>query len=728
MQHRRIGGLIQRAFIEGGLRLGVRKPARFALYRILGNDLPPRHSAGQTLTNVRFILDHEPAFKHVSKHWVLNRITDPAIEGALIALLTERGQDFLRIPFVLDDYARQGWDGGAIKDDDFLAALGEEGAASSGEAWRIEYRLRLAKNRYAMNNNGARNAAFEHGRQLADYVLPFDGNIFLTAESMAALAAAVRRDPSLRYLIVPMARIADQPERVLSEGVPLEAIEEPQIGFHRGALGRFDERLGYGLRPKVDLMTRLGVDHPAVMGPIDRWDLQSLPPPEDRGHHRIVGRVARLPSGLPGLEVGEAARVDRWLARNAGIIGKLDGLDRVAIEARLPAGAIFYDPAALAVAAAAPPGSPGAAIRASAVAAAEQAIRRGVMSVMMKTETAASGDRHDYLSRAPYFWPDPTSVNGLPSVYRDGQRVPEADLGRPEIAAFDRGRLHALIEGVVAAALAGRLAGERVYSDFAADCLRAWFLDPASAMNPNFAFAQVRPGHEGDRGHGSGLIELRKLPALLDAIRLVADCGALTPEERDGLRGWFAAFAAWMKTSQQGREARTTRNNIGSYYDLEMLSLSVFLEDADEIGRCLRRLAVRARLQFAETGNQAEEERRSMPQHYVLFNLMAWCQLAVIRRRLGLDAALIGGPPLATAIAHAGENMRQTSGQNATVTAMALAMTTLDRCGRGEDPPSPTAILAASDDTPPFWPLFDARLLAVTAPAPSPARRDAPGA
>src|SRR6266511_1514394 len=54
------------------------------LYRILGNDLPPRHKSGQVIQNVGFILANEPTFPNTKKWWVLNRIIDPNYESALI--------------------------------------------------------------------------------------------------------------------------------------------------------------------------------------------------------------------------------------------------------------------------------------------------------------------------------------------------------------------------------------------------------------------------------------------------------------------------------------------------------------------------------------------------------------------------------------------------------------------------------------------------------------------
>jgi hypothetical protein len=45
---------------------------------------------------------------------------------------------------------------------------------------------------------------------------------------------------------------------------------------------------------------------------------------------------------------------------------------------------------------------------------AEKALTVGPFSVVDKSVTPSSGDKHDYLSQAPYFWPNPKSANGLP--------------------------------------------------------------------------------------------------------------------------------------------------------------------------------------------------------------------------------------------------------------------------------------------------------------------------
>ena len=56
---------------------------------------------------------------------------------------------------------------------------------------------------------------------------------------------------------------------------------------------------------------------------------------------------------------------------------------------------------------------------------AEKAMTDGPFLVMQKTATPPGGDKHDYMSLAPYFWPNPDTPNHLPYVRRDGERNPE---------------------------------------------------------------------------------------------------------------------------------------------------------------------------------------------------------------------------------------------------------------------------------------------------------------
>ena len=55
---------------------------------------------------------------------------------------------------------------------------------------------------------------------------------------------------------------------------------------------------------------------------------------------------------------------------------------------------------------------------------ADKALKAGPFSVMDKKDVPPSGDKHDYTSLAPYYWPDPTKPDGKPYIHKDGEVQP----------------------------------------------------------------------------------------------------------------------------------------------------------------------------------------------------------------------------------------------------------------------------------------------------------------
>lgn len=58
---------------------------------------------------------------------------------------------------------------------------------------------------------------------------------------------------------------------------------------------------------------------------------------------------------------------------------------------------------------------------------ADKAMHAEPFTVTSKSQLPPSGDRHDYMSLAPYFWPNPSTPNHLPYVRRDGEHNPQAN-------------------------------------------------------------------------------------------------------------------------------------------------------------------------------------------------------------------------------------------------------------------------------------------------------------
>ena len=297
-------------------------PDTFVLYRIIGNDLPPRHRVGQGLANLRFVLDNEPDLPGCRKRWVVNRIVDPEMEQRIIALLDEHGAEYLHIPFDPAVYRTIGWRfrdfalPGFTYRDEFHALPPTE----QQRALDVVYH---DKNLYVMNNNGARNAALREGRGVAKWVLPWDGNCYLTRQAWDQITEAVTARPHLKYFTVPMARVLDN-EVLLRPNPQVDPVEEPQIIFRRDAAEEFDENARYGRCPKVELLRRLGVAGPWENWCRGRWDPPPAPLAAEAGQVGTAGWVARLYSGQRTLEENITQRGWRRMEAVRDCIDRVD--------------------------------------------------------------------------------------------------------------------------------------------------------------------------------------------------------------------------------------------------------------------------------------------------------------------------------------------------------------------------------------------------------------------
>jgi hypothetical protein len=624
---------LQREYEASGLS---KEEDRFVLYRIIGNDLPPRHAEGQTLGNVRFILENEPELEGCEKRWVLNRIAKPKQEEALRSLLEAHGQAYLSIPFDMEEYARVGLDHDPFPPGFFLSPEFEQlGPDQRSRATTQAYRL---KNNYVMHNNGARNAALEDGRGRAKWVLPWDGNCYVTKEAWQEISSAVKREPFLKYYVVPMARTMNNDELLHPTTRP-EAAEEPQILFRRDAAESFEDARPYGRRPKVGLLWRLGVP-----GPWDRWrfDPWDMPEPElspEAGQFGQAGWVARLASGVSRLERSHRNSIkERGDARDHAIQATCRRLDERIVAERLhSAGTLTYDALALERLKQDAGDDALARLRIELLEQAEAALECGPYSVTDKTTQAPSHDAHDYWHPAPYWWPNPRTRDGLPYVRRDGERAPGTQLYEPGSEKFDRTRLQRLFDDATTLALAATATGEARYAEHAMTLVRTWFLDPPTRMNPHLRFAQVRLGHDGNEGQNTGVIELKDLYYFLDALRLLDGARAISGTETEGVKEWLREYLGWLQSSRQGQRELRMPNNHGTAYDLQVASIAAYLGDVSLVRSTLERSAHRIGQQFAADGSQPHEMERTSTAHYTCFNAQTWINLARLAERCGPD-------------------------------------------------------------------------------------------
>ena len=262
---------------------------------------------------------------------------------------------------------------------------------------------------------------------------------------------------------------------------------------------------------------------------------------------------------------------------------------------------------------------------------ADRALRVTPPSVMDKTRLPPSSDKHDYVSTAPYFWPDPARSNGLPYIRHDGKVNPES---RSEASDHDRlGRMAGTVQTL---ALAYYFTAKEPYAAHASRLLTVWFLEPATRMKPNMNFAQGVPGV--NTGRGTGVLEGRSVVEAADAAQLLAGSKAWTPNDDSALRAWLAEFLDWLLTSKNGRDEAAARNNHGTFYDMQVLRLALVLGKTDLAKQIAAAAgAKRAATQIEPDGRQPLELQRTASLGYSAFNVQALFALATAAEYVGSD-------------------------------------------------------------------------------------------
>jgi hypothetical protein len=260
---------------------------------------------------------------------------------------------------------------------------------------------------------------------------------------------------------------------------------------------------------------------------------------------------------------------------------------------------------------------------------AERALAAGPFSVMDKRRVPPSGDKHDFLTLAPYWWPDPAKPDGLPYIRRDGEVNPESKRDTDDVP-FGQ-----MTEAVTTLAAAFRGTQDGRFAARAAFLLRVWFLDPSTRMNPNLDYGQGVPGR--NTGRGAGIIATRKLVDIVDAARALEASPAWSDRDRQGLHAWCSAYAAWLQTSRNGREEAAASNNHGTWYEAQLTALLLYTGRRDEAKVRCDQARKRLSSQIEPDGRQPRELERTRSWNYSVMNLDGWFTLAGLAQEAGID-------------------------------------------------------------------------------------------
>lgn len=262
------------------------------------------------------------------------------------------------------------------------------------------------------------------------------------------------------------------------------------------------------------------------------------------------------------------------------------------------------------------------------LAAASDYLKLPIRTITSFPSDRSPGGPHDYYSQADYFWPNPKDSGG-PYINRDGQSNPANFNGH-------RQAMIALSIQMPALTAAWLLTGDRRYGHHACEHLRAWFIAPATRMNPNLEFSQGVQGVATGRSYG--IIDTLHLVEVARAASIVAPA-MLSAQENPALYSWFGSYLQWMKISDKGKKERDALNNHATCWALQASEFARLIGDRATRDRVYRQyVSVLLPDQLGADGSFPRELKRTKPYSYSIFNFDVMATLCQSLRGVGPDA------------------------------------------------------------------------------------------
>jgi Alginate lyase len=259
---------------------------------------------------------------------------------------------------------------------------------------------------------------------------------------------------------------------------------------------------------------------------------------------------------------------------------------------------------------------------------ADAALRLRPKTIVAVVNPRSAGGPHDWSSEGDYWWPNPKDPDG-PYIQRDGMTNPDNFTAHREL-------MLAFVRAFDAEAAAYRVTRDPRYSRAAARQLEAWFVDPATRMNPNLRYAQAIHGIT--VGRSIGVIDTVHFAEVALGVEAIRGAPGFPRAEDAAVTAWFRSYLRWIRTSPNGREESRATNNHGTCWVLQEAAFAHLVGDRAALADARRRFReVLLPRQMAPNGSFPRELRRTKPYGYSIFNLDVMTALAEVISTPGDD-------------------------------------------------------------------------------------------
>ncbi|MFD2522031.1 alginate lyase family protein [Emticicia soli] len=260
-------------------------------------------------------------------------------------------------------------------------------------------------------------------------------------------------------------------------------------------------------------------------------------------------------------------------------------------------------------------------LRAQIVSQANWALQQAPVTVTADSSSRSQGTIHDFYSEGDYWWPDPANPEG-PYIQRDGMTNPDNFVAhRLAMIRFSK------IIGALASAYL--LTNDTKYVAHAFTHLQAWFVNPATRMNPSLLYAQAITRKVS--GRGIGIIDTIHLMEVAQGTMKMEKAKNVDKKLLADIKNWFAEYLNWLTSHPYGKDEMEAKNNHGTCWVMQVASFAKLTNNETLLEFCRNRYkTVLLPKQMAADGSFPLEISRTKPYGYSLFNLDAMVMICQI--------------------------------------------------------------------------------------------------
>src|SRR5690606_27473389 len=125
---------------------------------------------------------------------------------------------------------------------------------------------------------------------------------------------------------------------------------------------------------------------------------------------------------------------------------------------------------------------------------------------------------------------------------------------------------------------------------------------------------------------------------VIDAVRLIEGSESWRQTDTNAVKKWFSRLLDWMLNSEIGKQGKAQLNNIGTYYDMQVIAYALFTGQND-IARNVIDESMKKRIdkQITQEGEQVYELKQASAWGYSVMNLKGFVYIAYMADKVGID-------------------------------------------------------------------------------------------